>query len=232
MRPSNRWFPDRLVEQAAWMRNFAAEFANHGAALGFSPAEIASVDADAATLAWLAENQVAVESFRRAAASYRKHVLSGRPGSPLNAFPQPSALTPPPGTAVGIYRRIAEMVERVRVSPNFSEENAAAFGIRPVRGESADLNAAQPNPSLAAEAGNIVRLRFTRRTFDGIDVQMQLDKENEWRPAGRFMRSPAIIRVPEGPENLPRFVQIRARYLRGNDAIGQYSDIDTISTIP
>ncbi|MBK9162702.1 MAG: hypothetical protein IPM21_02070 [Acidobacteria bacterium] len=232
MRPSNRWFPDSLTDQAAWMRNFATEFAKQGAALGFSPAEIATVEADAETLAWLAQNQVDIESFRRAAASYRRHVLSGRPGSPLSDFPQPSSLTPPPGTSVGVYRRIAEVVERIRVSPNFSAENEASLGIRPIRGESADLNDAKPNPSLTAEPGNIVSVRFKRGKFTGIDVQMQLDTEKEWRPAGRFVRSPAELHIPAGPENLPRLVRIRARYLDGNDAVGQYSDIDTISTIP
>jgi hypothetical protein len=232
MRPSNRWFPDSLTEQATWMRNFATEFAKQGAAPGFSPADIAAVEADAVTLGWLAENQIAVESFRRAAASYRKHVLAGRPGSQLKPFPQPTALTPPPGTAVGIYRRIAEVVERVRVSPTFSAENAAAFNIRPVRGEPADINTVAPNPSLSAEAGNIVRVRFTRGKFDGIDVQMKIDNDEKWSGAGRFLRSPAILRIPAGPQNLPRAVQIRARFLNGNDAVGQYSDIDTISTIP
>lgn len=232
MRPSNRWFPYKLPEQAAWMRNFASNFAEQAAELGFSPAEIAAVEADAATLAWLAQNQVDIESFRRAAASYRRHVLSGKPGAPLNDFPQPSSLTPPPGTAVGVYRRIAELVERIRVSPGFSAATAASFGIRPAHGEAADLNEAKPNPSLAVEPGNIVSVRFKRGKFTGIDIQMQLDTEKEWRPAGRFVRSQAELRIPAGPENLPRLVRIRARYLDGNDAVGQYSDIDTISTIP
>lgn len=214
------------------MRNFAAEFAKQGSALGFSAAEIAAVEADADTLEWLAKNQVAVESFRRAATSYRRHVLTGRPGSPLNAFPQPTELTPPPGTAVGIYRRIAEAVERVRVSPGFSAETAAAFDIRPVRAEAADLNSAKPNPTLRAEPGNLIVVTFKRGGFDGVELQVKVDNAEKFTNFGRFLRSPAEIRIEPGPQNLPRAVEMRARFLRGNDPVGQYSDIDFIATIP
>jgi hypothetical protein len=49
---SNRWFPQSLSEQAAWMRNFALKMGSVGASLGFSAAEIAQAEADADALAW------------------------------------------------------------------------------------------------------------------------------------------------------------------------------------
>ncbi|MDM7921787.1 MAG: hypothetical protein QUS14_05755 [Pyrinomonadaceae bacterium] len=232
MRPSSRWFPLKLSQQAVWLRNFAARFAEQGSALGFSAAEIAAIEADADTIEWLARNQVAVETFKRAAASYRRHVLSGKPGTPLNSYPQPTALTPPPGTAVGVYRRIAEAVERIRVAPGYSAQTAASFGIRTVRGEGADLNDAKPNPKLRVLPGNRVLVRFTRGDFDGVELQVRVDNAEKFTNFGRFLRSPAEIRIEPGPENLPRAVEVRARYLRGNDPVGQYSDTDFIATIP
>jgi hypothetical protein len=232
MKPSHRWFPRDLVTQAAWMRNFAGQFASVGPGLGFSPAEIAEVEADAEAISWLSANQTAVEAFRRAAAEYRRHVLEGKPGSLPGTFPQPGSLTPPAGISVGIYKRIVRIVNRARAAPGFSAETAAALAIDPLRPADANLNDAKPNPGLKAEPGNVVIVRFVRGGFDGLDLQMKVDKEEAWTNAGRLLRSPGLINVPPGPENLPRAVQVRARFLVGNEAVGQYSDIDTISTIP
>jgi hypothetical protein len=44
--------------------------------------------------------------------------------------------------------------------------------------------------------------------------------------------APTSINIPQSAQALPRTVQIRARYVIGNDDVGQYSDIDSISTIP
>ncbi len=232
MKPSNRWFPQNLVEQAAWMRSFAGQFAALGPGLGFSPAEIAQVEADAEAISWLAANQTAIEAFRRAATQYRRQMLEGKPGAAIGDFPSTGSLTPPAGISPGIYKRINDIVRRVRAAPGFSDNTAAALKIEPIRSSEADLTDTQPNPSLRAEAGNVVVVRFVRGTFDGLDVQIKVDSDEKWAAAGRFLRSPGRLKVPQGPGNLPRAVQVRARYLVGNEAVGQYSDIDTISTIP
>ncbi len=38
--------------------------------------------------------------------------------------------------------------------------------------------------------------------------------------------------IPKNPDNLPRNVQIRGRYLDGNDAVGDWSQIEVVQTIP
>ena len=111
---------------------------------------------------------------------------------------------------------------------------AAGSGLIASRTEAPDVapNNMKPDPSLRAMPGNMVEADFTRGKTEGIEIQMIIDKAENWENGGRFFKSPAILAIPQSTNNLPRSVQIRARYLIGNSPVGQYSDIDSIATIP
>lgn len=232
MIPSHKWFPRNLVEQARWMRNFAAQIAIIGLSLGLSAEDIEIIVADAEAFSWLVANQAQIDSYERAARQYRKHVSQGKRNSSLSAFPQPPAATAPPGITPGIFERLDRYVRLIRVASKFTPEIAALLGIVPAKLAKVNLAAEKPDPSLRAITGNVVEVHFVRGTASGIAVQFQLDNSKDWQDGGRYRRSPAKLAIASGPDNLPRAVRVRARYLDGNDPVGQYSDVDTISTIP
>jgi hypothetical protein len=232
MIPSHKWFPRNLGEQAQWTLTFASQLANVGPSFGISPAEIDAIANDAAALQWMAQNKIAVEAYRSAAISYRKHMSERNAAAQASEYPQPPE-PPPPGLIVpGIFARIDAVVRRVRVANGYSESVGALLNIIPVKPAELVVDDAKPNPSLSVLPWNVLVITFVRGGFDGIEIQMKIDKDPAWSNAGRFYRSPININVPAGPNNLPRAVEIRARYLRGNDPVGQYSDVDTISTTP
>jgi hypothetical protein len=84
----------------------------------------------------------------------------------------------------------------------------------------------------SAQPGNLVEAKFTRGETDGIVIEMQIDIETNWTLAGRFFKSPAVVEIPAGSSNLPRAVRLRARYLKGNDAVGENSDTVSVTTNP
>jgi len=88
-------------------------------------------------------------------------------------------------------------------------------------------------PVLKANAmpGNVVEVKFTRGSTDGIDVEIKVDNATTWSSGGRFFKSPAALNIPDGT-GLPHAVQIRARYLDGNAPVGQNSDTVNIVTTP
>ena len=50
MIPSKRWFPTTLIDRSAWVSNFAKNFANVALDLGFTAADIDSMNKDAEDL--------------------------------------------------------------------------------------------------------------------------------------------------------------------------------------
>lgn len=232
MIPSRTWFPLSLQERAAWFQNFRDQFAVLAAGLGFLPADVAAVDADNSAFQWLAEKAVQVEAFSQGMTAYRKLVTEGEDGAPNAELPEPPVFALPPAGVPGIFERLVNLVERIRVAPTYSAEEGELLGIIPAQSESISPDDLQPELKAKAMPGNTVSVSFVRGKTDGIALETRLDNDIEWNAAGSFVRSPAEIVIPAGANNLPRAVQIRARYQIGNSPAGLFSDTVNVVTTP
>src|SRR5690606_6817623 len=232
MIPSHRWFPRDIHSRAAWMQNFAAIFSQTALSLGFTEDDIATVNADSAALKWLSQNQLDSEAFLRAAAAFRIAATTGKSSANLGNFPAPPETTPPAKIDPGIYERLDHYVRRIRLAKNYSESIGSQMAIIPAKPAALNLNAAHPKAGLLAVPGNVVRVSFVRGQATGVMVEIKLDNEESWRNMGRFARSPFDLDIERGPEDLPRLVRVRLRFISGNDPVGEYSEVDSISTIP
>jgi hypothetical protein len=231
MIPSKRWFPRNLTEQAAWLQNFALQLSVVGSTFGITPAEITQMTQDAADFQSIVRTTFAADAFMKGLKEFRLSVAEAKIGSPTPTFPAITFSAPPNGVPAGIFQRLDSLVRRIRAAVAYTDETGAMLGIIPAK--NADLNHDELQPSIKAFAlpPNVVEIAFTRGQTHGISIEIKIDKDEKWTPAGRFFKSPARLNIPDGT-GLPRAVQIRARYLDGNLAIGQNSDIINIVTLP
>jgi hypothetical protein len=231
MIPSKRWFPTTLIDRAAWIDNFARQFAAVALSLGFSAADIASMTQDAEDFRALARATTAAEAFMAALRGFRLSLSEEKVGSPQPLFPTLTITPPPNGVPAGIFQRLDERVQRIRTAAAYTDEIGALLNILPSKSQSIAESELVPQLKVTSMPGNIVEIRFTRGDADGLSVQMRLDKENDWTSVGWFIRSPAVIEVPDGT-GAPRSVEIRARYLIGNDPVGLNSNVVSVVTTP
>lgn len=230
--PSHKWFPQSLAERAAWFQNFASEFENLGTGLGFTAPEIADVTADNISVQQLAQWAVTVDSFSKGMTAFRREVLEGNDGDPPASLPTPPDFSDATIVNPGIFERLDKLVKRIRVAPNYSEEEGQQLGIIGPKSDPIAPGTHPPVLKLTALPANVVNVDFKRGSSDGIQVQTQLDNSGTWTTVGTYFKSPAAVTIPEGPNGLPRSVQVRARYVDGNTPVGDYSAVETISTIP
>ncbi|HMO80186.1 MAG TPA: hypothetical protein PKD24_05295 [Pyrinomonadaceae bacterium] len=232
MIPSRKWFPASLAEQAGWFQNFSNQFAVLAPSLGFTPADVAAVQADNAAIQWMARNAGAMRSFDRAMVAYRNHVLTAKNGAPAATLPTPPVFGAVPEVDPGIFERLSDLVKRIRAAPSYSEEEASALGIVPAKPEGLVTSETRPNIRSTTLPGNVVKIAFKRGRTEGISVEMDVDNTGTWEPAARFYKSPGEIAIPQNAQATARSVKLRARYLLDNRPAGQYSEIETISTVP
>ncbi len=231
--PSNAWFPTALADRAAWYQNFTIKFAQLAPQLGFDPGEVTLVEADNTLIQWLLQVTGEVDTFDKGVSTYRKLMLESPIGTngitapPVFAYP-----TPLPTADAGVFARLISLVDRIRVSGNYNEEDGELLGIVPSKPADLKPNELQPNPSLTALPGNVVEVAFTRGKTEGIDVEIDVDNSNSWEHAGKFFKSPGEIVIPQNTQATSRLVKLRARYLLDNKPVGLYSETDQISTIP
>lgn len=232
MNPSKRWFPTTFPERVAWYRNFSRHFVNIGPSLGFSPAEIAQIEADHEMMEFLAVGVLQYERFMTALREFRKTVTENREGSTQAFFPLIPSATPPAGFSTGLYDRLIRTVTRIRAAPGFTDETAALLGLRP--SYSSRETELQEAPTIKASAmpRSRVLVKFFRGAADGIDIEAQLDGSREWHHVGRFLVSPAEFAVQPSEAGTPRVVRLRARYIKGNTARGDFSTTASVVTAP
>ncbi|MBC7899346.1 MAG: hypothetical protein H7070_04780 [Saprospiraceae bacterium] len=90
----------------------------------------------------------------------------------------------------------------------------------------------QPKLKTVSLPGSVVQVGFVKGNTDGIVVETKIDRADAWTDAGRYFKSPVELVIPGNPQNLPRSVQVRARYVDGNTPVGQYSPVVTTATQP
>jgi hypothetical protein len=231
MRPDQRWFPTNRTERAAWFQNFTNNFAKVAAILGFSPAEVAAVQADNDMVQFLNTKVAAFKNYVTAVQLFQQHVTLGRNDGMTPDFPVTPSFTVPPLTPAGIFERLERTVRRVRVAHAYSDDIGVLLGIIPSKPARLIEDEVVPSLKAAGMPTNVIEIRFTRGRMTAVDVWTKVDKSAEWTHAGIFTNSPAVIKVPDN-DGQPRAVQIRARYVLGNDPVGQYSNIVNVVTTP
>lgn len=233
--PSSKWFPSSLQDRAAWYTNFNTNIQIVGASLGLTAGELTSIAHDWETFDYIANAAVTVDSYTDAIRNYRKVVTEGDVGDPTPGFPADISFSLPFAIATGLFERLDGYVKRIRVAPSYTDETGALLGITPSASGGASKGGDEttaPTIDATVSPGNVVNVKFVRGSSDGVLVQTQLDNEARWDDSGRFFKSPAVLAIPENADVLPRNVQIRARFLDGNNPVGDWSDVVTVQTIP
>lgn len=232
MIPSDRWYPTSMQNIAAWWTNFSVQFASLHLSLGFVAADNTAVQDDNDVVQFVAETAVAVDAFTDAVRQYKKTVLQGDIGERTPLIPAFTSPTVPTPVDAGINERLDGLVKRIRVSPSYTAEAGALLGIIPVSPDRPAPETLQPEIKAAALPGSVVSVKFVRGTMSGIAIETQVDNSGTWTNAGSYANSPAEFTVPQNPENLPRSVQVRARYVDKFEPVGLLSQVDTVSTLP
>lgn len=232
MIPSSRWFPTTLQERAAWFNNLYNQFLVVAASLGFTVAEVTAVENDNNMMQFVASSALAIDAYDEAARQFRLNVTEGDIGDPTPAFPANPGFVPPTAVPTGIYERLDNLVKRIRVAPNYTPEIGALLGIIPQSPSRPAPENMQPELTVTTLPGSIVQVKFVRGASNGIVIETNLDNSGTWTNLGIHPASPAVLTIPENAQNLPRAVQIRARYVEGNSPVGQFSDISTVATQP
>lgn len=231
MIPSSTWFPSGWAERVEWFNTFATAFAVIGPALGFNNATVQQVNDDNAMMQFLGDNVPLANNYQDAVRALRRTVTEGDVNGTTPDFPSIGTIQPGTPVAQGIFERLDNLVKRIRLAPNYTDEEGEQLGIIPKKTQSISPDNAQPTLSANTDPGNIVFVKFKKLGFKGVQISIAIDKGN-WQDQGRFTVSPATLTIPQHNDDAPRAVAIRARYLVGDNPVGEWSDVVYITTTP
>lgn len=124
------YLPDSDPGKAQLLTNLALNVGGYAATLGLSPAEVASVQADAAMFKYLLRMQEAFKTFKQAVSAYKNQLRDAEPSETPSPLPVAPALPAAPALVNnGILWRTRRLVARIKASTNYNESIGEGLGI-------------------------------------------------------------------------------------------------------
>jgi hypothetical protein len=195
-----------------------------------------AVKADAAMLNYIVGDLLPTyKSALQSRTSFKNLVVSGPAGGGSVALPLPPATgTAPAVVPAGIVPRLRNLVQRIQLSPGYTEETGLDLGIAGTEGGGPSAPDSSPQPSLKARSTGpgTVQLDFSKEKFDGVLVEGLRDGDDGWQSLGLDSYSPYIDDRPPKVAGKPETRQYRVRYMMRDQATGEWSDIVTTTFVP
>jgi hypothetical protein len=233
MIPSQAWFPTSIVDRAVWFKNFATNFAVIGSSLGFSDEEIEQVVADSEVVQFLSAAIYQNNAYTRALQGMQKSITQGKIGENTPDLPTPPLFSPPPMVPTGIFQRLVKTVNRVRTAPTYTNETGAILGILPGRTVREVTRDHVPKIVVdSAFGGYRFRVKVAKLRMDAFEVQVRRNSNDHFEHAATGIASPLDVALTPLNPGQPEQIYVRVRMLKGNEPVGNFSNMVQITVNP
>lgn len=234
MIPSAKWFPSGLQNRAAWYANFNTQFAIVANSLGFTNADITAVSNDNTMMQFLADYDTQETAFGKAVTQFRRIITEGDNGDPTPVFPDVPTLGNPGNSATGMFERLVDLVERIRVSPAYTDEIGAILGILPTQSESIVPETVKPTIHVsAAQTGYLFSVTVTGRADSDMWEVLILRKGGSgWVSVKTAVGKSVDVVIQPSVAGEAEQMQVRVQLKKNNANYGQPSDIVYVTVNP
>jgi hypothetical protein len=209
------------------LSNFATKIDNYATAFNFTDADVTSIKADALYYDWCVKNILKVETYKKDWTTFKSILKKGESNVTSNNAPTAPVLdTAPTGVPPGVLFRFTTMVNRLKSHQSYTTAIGQNLGIELSVSQKIDLDNAQPSLKVVMRAGK-VNLDWKKGKFEGIVIEkdsgtgfITLDKDLH----PNFIDNSAM--PAQGESAIWKY---RAMYLYGDDKVGLWSDVVTVS---
>jgi hypothetical protein len=224
MKKSKSYLPKSQSEKAVWLNTFSSKIGTHATVLGLTAAEVTNIQKDAAFFSYV---DALLEDYReqlKAMISYKDELCENESQaiSPLPVMPALGAA--PAITAKGIFKRISDLVTRIRHSAGYSETIGHELGIIGEHSE-IEVSTMQPELKISLELGQ-PRIRCAKKITDGIDLFVNRNDGAGFVFLKRVVK-PDYIDEAELPVSFTEW-SYKAIFFIGNVNVGMMSQIKSV----
>jgi len=230
--PNTDYLPKTDNDLLVWFNSFQLKFVTYGPTLGFTAADVTGISDDYKMLAYIVQAAELIRNESQARTSYKNVVRDGPLGTVQPTPPSVPTLTPPATiVAPGIIPRLRALIQRLKTHPAYTDSIGSDLGVI-ATAAAASTTPAKPSATATAEPGSSVRIDWTKGSFDGVLVESQRGDEMVWASLGTDLQSPYNDTRAALHPGTPEVRRYRLRYLKGDNPVGDNSDIMTVTTTP
>ena len=223
MTKSAYYLPETDSGKATLLKNFALKLPGYATVLGISPAEVASVQADAAAFKYILTMNMGYKTDKQEVSKYKDAMRDGPVGTPLGPWPTPAPLPPAPAlVAAGIFVRFRKMAARIKATPGYTNGIGEDLGI--VGDEQViDIFNMKPMLNSRLDMGRPLII-WQKGRADSIDIYVDR-KDGQGFVFLTTDTQPDYLDTFPMPAGVASFVwDYKAVYKIGDDQVGQFSE--------
>lgn len=233
MIPSFRWFPYGLAARAAWFLNFFNKFSQVATSLGFTAADVTAVENDNQVMQFLSDTVVQLEAYEEAVKQYRIVITEQPIGKNTPEFPANPSFTLPIEVPTGIFERLNDLVDRIRVAPGYTDEIGALLGILPSSPDKPAPETLKPVATIVpAFGGYKFTVHATRMGMPAYKAQIRRMDSEAWTDAGFSTTADLEVTVQPTVAGQTERLQVRVILLKNNQPVGEPSDAVYVTVNP
>jgi len=212
---------------AIQLSNFGSKIGTYATLFALTPAEITSIQADAAQFAWTVMSFKKIESNKQNWTKYKKILRKGEANVTVNVAPSAPALDAvPAAVAPGVSFRFTTIVKRIKAHPCYTTAIGQNLGIEKTATAKGNTDDAQPKLKAIMRGGK-VNLVWKKGNFTGILIEK--DSGAGFVALDKDFSPDFIDNSPMPAAGESAVWKYRAIYLVGDDKVGLISDIVSIT---
>lgn len=198
---------------------------------GITAGDVTAVNGYRDHFLWIINRTDQIRTHSQDLTEWKRLLSEGPIGSPIGAAPSAPVYPPAPiATPVaGIFDLIVQLAERIRNTAGYTTAIGEDLGIVPPAGPPP---LGDPTFEAVALPNSEVRLNWVKSTSDGVLIEGQRGTETTWTPLGTDRFSPYLDGRAPLVEGQPEIRRYRMRYLDGDDPVGNWSAIVSVTTVP
>ena len=229
---ANSVIPSKDEEFDTWFHNLVMKFGGYAVALGYSTGFADALTAEYEWFHWAFTAQKLFETEVSERVAFKRLLRDGPTGSPTPAVPSAPSLSVPEGDvpAPGIVPRLSKLVQAIRNNPAYTESMGADMGIVPSGPSSSE--SLKPDASASAGMSSTVKVIFKKNGHDAVIIEGQRGSETGFAQLDKVMRSPWTDNRAPLVAGQPEIRKYRLCYCDGDEAVGDFSDVITVVTVP
>ena len=215
----------------AWTKNFAAQLVTVQVTLGITVAELEAVQNFAANLEYLLDFNTQFKQQKDSFYVFKREMIFGAQGPMPEAPSFNSVSMPGPGEKGGV-EMLKVLVKRIRVAPGYTPQIGELLGIEKPTPAPPDPMLITPTIAAVPMPDGKIQFKCSKMGMDAVRVEYKLPNVEGWAVAGEFTTAKTVVSLPDNLKAHPERLLYRARLLKKNEPIGQYSSVISVITNP
>ena len=224
-------FPVKAPLILAYLINLDNKLTNFSVTLGITPDELTMVHEDRVNFEYIFNFTSQAKADFEAYYRYKEAMFEG-PEGPLPEAPSFSSVSLPGPGAAGIIARQKRFKARVMTSSGFTPQIGEALEMikpSPVPPLPADL---KPSVTAVAYPDGKLDFRCSKQGMDAIRLESKLPNVEGWTVTQESTLARFSVTLPEQFRQEPVQMLFRARLLKKNQPVGEYSPVISVITNP